>query len=212
MKEPPFLAFMTSAFLVFCAFPVTFFLTPTFAITALSTSETTAIYLLAVINAAGFFGQIIPAWLSDYIGGEVMLCIAILLDGVLGFCWISAHTLGRYVVFLIFNGFASGMIITLPPIVMPYVCPSLAVLGTRLGMLYASAGLGGLIGTPIAISAANSTGGILGAQVWVGSCATVAAMFSAVYGVSAWRQRQANDSKRQKVFLPAFKKDSAAGV
>ena len=212
MKELPFLAFMMTAFLTFCAFLVPFFFTPTFAITALGTSDSTAFYLIAVINAAQLFGQVIPAWLSDHIGGEAMLGAAILLDAVLGFCWISANSMGRFVAFLIFYGFSSGMIVTLPPIVMPYVCPSLAVLGTRLGMVYASAGLGALIGAPVAISAASSTGGFLGAQLWVGSCAFVASVLFSVTGVAAWRQRQANDSKRHRVVSPAFMEDSGAVV
>ena len=208
MKELPFLAFMLAGFLTFAAFLVPYVFIPTFAITSLESSEKTGSYLFGVINAAQIFGQIGPAWFSDHVGGEVMLGAALFLDGILGFCWISVHNMGRYVCFLIFYGFFSGMIITLPPIVMPYVCPSLAVLGTRPGMAYAASGLGILIGPLIAVAAVGSSKTFVGAQLWVGCCIIVAAAIFSVTVVAAYRQRKMNDSKRQRVTSPAFLKDS----
>ena len=196
MKELPFSMFMLSAFLLFCAFLVPFFLTPTYARDALGTSEDTAFYLLAVINAAQFFGRVIPAFISDYIGGEVMLFAAEVVAGLLGLSWIAVGNTGGFVEFLIFYGFVSGMMATLPAVVLPYVCPSLAVIGTRMGMVYASAGLGALIGVPVATAAATSSGGFLGAQLWMGLCCLVASGAFTITGIAAWRQRRAIDAPR----------------
>ena len=197
VKEVPLLAFMVSAFLLFCAFLIPFFLTPTFAETALGTSEDTAFYLLAVINAAQFFGRTIPAAMSDYGAGEAMLFGAEAIAGILGLAWIAVHNLGGFVVFLIFYGFASGMMATLPAVVLPYICPSLAVIGTRLGMVYACAGVGALIGAPIATAAASASGGYLGAQLWMGLCCFVAAICYIPVGYAARRQRRAIDAPKR---------------
>jgi MFS family permease/aryl carrier-like protein len=192
-KEMPFLTFMIAAFLLFCGFLVPFFLTPIYAATALHTSENTAFYLLAVINAAQFFGRTIPAFLSDYFGGEIMMFCAEVVAGMLGLCWIAVHNLGGFTVFLIFYGFASGMLATLPAVVIPYLCPSLAVIGTRLGMIYAFAGVGALVSVPVATAAAADTGGFLGAQLWMGLCILTASAFYLPAGIAAWRQRRAID-------------------
>ena len=198
-RELPFTCFFITAFLIYCAWLVPYFLTPSFALT-LHTSPDTATYLIAVLNAAQFFGRIIPAWLSDRYGGSYMLVLAQIATAILALSWIAIATVGGFVEFLIFYGFVSGMLATLPAVVVPYVCPSLAVLGTRMGMLYASAGLGVLIGNPVALAAMGSSGGrrdFLGAQLWMGICAVLGAGCFIVTAVRAERQRKAVESVRR---------------
>ncbi len=48
--------------------------------------------------------------------------------------------------------------------------------GTRLGMVYACAGVGLIVSTPVAAAANSSTGGFLGAQIWIGSMCCAAVM------------------------------------
>jgi MFS family permease len=129
------------------------------------------------LNAAQFLGRIIPATLSDRFGGEHLLFAAQVLGGILGFSWIAVHNLGCFITFLIFYGFVSGMMATLPAVVVPYMCPSLNFVGTRMGMIYASAGVGALIGTPIATAAMGSARNYWGAQVWMEVTSLVGALF-----------------------------------
>ncbi|KAI9687031.1 MAG: putative secondary metabolism biosynthetic enzyme [Bathelium mastoideum] len=190
LRELPMLAFIITGFFIFCAFLVPYFLTTVYAISVLHTSQDTAFYLVAVINAAQFLGRTIPAFASDFIGGEALLFSAQILGGILSFSWIAVNSLGGFITFLVFYGFASGMMATLPAVVLPYICPSLAVLGTRLGMVYAAAGVGTLISGPVATAAANATHNFLGAQLWMGPCFVVGAACFTVTGVAAWKQRQ----------------------
>ena len=196
-RELPMVTFIITGFLIFCAFLVPYFLTTVYATTALHTSQDTAFYLVAVINAAQFFGRTIPAFLSDFIGGEALLFSAQLGSGILAFAWIAVHNLGGFIVFLVLYGFASGMLATLPAVVLPYVCPSLAVLGTRMGMVYAAAGVGVLISGPVATTAANASHSFLGAQLWMGPCFILGAAFFSVTAVAAWRQRQWSNRPRK---------------
>ena len=202
-RELPFTFFFITAFLVYCAWLVPYFLTPSYAL-ALGTSPDAATYLIAVLNAAQFFGRIIPAWLSDYYGAEGLMLLAQIVSGIFGLSWITINTIGGFVEFQIFYGFVSGMMATLPAVVMPYVCPSLAVLGTRMGMIYAAAGVGVLIGNPVALAATNACEGrtgFLGAQLWMGLCSLVGAMFFTVTAIAAYRQRKAVDSVKDKPVL-----------
>ena len=198
----PYSTFLLAAFFLFAGILVPFFLVSDFASTSsIHASSDLSFYLLAVLNSAQLFGRIVPAMISDYIRAEIMLFFAEVLLGVLGFCWILVHSLGGYIPWLIVYGFGSGMCTSLPPAVLPFVSPSLAVMGTRLGMLYAAAGVGVLISTPVATAADESSGGYLGAQLWTGACCTGAAAFFAVTAIEAWKRRRLYESKRDKAIV-----------
>ena len=157
--------------------------------------------LLAVLNTAQFFGRVLPAWVSDITGAEIILLCANLTAGILGLCWIAVRDLGGYIAWAVVFGFVSGMEATLPAIVLPYICPSLASLGTRLGMVYMAAGFGFLISTPIA-TVADETKGVwfLGAQVWTGMCLMVATVFYTLTAWEAWKSRRLYESRKRAAF------------
>ena len=190
-RETPFIHIIICAFSAYCAALVPYFVTPAFAI-SLRESSSSGTYLIAVLNTAQFFGRIIPNWLSDYYGGGDMLLLSQTLIGVLGLHWITVATLGGFVEFLIFTGFISGAVATLPSDTIPYICPNPETLGTRIGMIYAAAGFGTLIGNPVALALTGNTStreGFLGAQLWMGICALVSAVFFVIPARVAKRNR-----------------------
>ena len=135
------------------------------------------------MNAAQFFGRVFAGALSDYYGGADMLLLAQLFVGILGLHWITISSVGGLVEFVIFIGFASGGVATLPPVVISFLNPDkAATLGTRIGIVYAAAGLGVLVGNPIALatvprSPATGSDGFLGAQLFMGLCALTGGAF-----------------------------------
>ncbi|KAJ9606838.1 hypothetical protein H2200_008848 [Cladophialophora chaetospira] len=176
-RQAPILCIVLVAFFVWCAMLVPYFVTPAFAV-SLGMSSTTSSYLIAVLNGAQFFGRVIPAWISDYSGAANMYLAGELLTGLLGLHWITVSTSGGLVEFLIFIGFISGMLASLGPIIVPYVCRNNEWLGTYLGVVYAAAGLGVLIGNPVALATVGRGGrreDFLGAQLWMSLCAFVGA-------------------------------------
>jgi MFS family permease len=190
LLELPYLCFMVAGLLLFAGVLVPFFLVTIYAEQTLSTSTDMSFYLLAVLNASQLFGRVIPAFVSDHVGGELMLFGAIVSAGILSLCWMAVYNLAGYVVWLVIYGFFSGAVVTLPAVVLPYLCPSMAVLGTRLGMVYAAGGVGFLISSPVALAINGSTGGYTGSQAWIGACSFVAAVFNAVAAKEAWSRRR----------------------
>lgn len=172
---------------------VPFFITPSFA-ASLGTSSSLSYHLVVVLNSAQFFGRLIPAALTDIYGGADMLLFAQILIGLLGLHWIIVSTVGGFVEFVIYIGVFTGMLATLPATVIPFICPDPATIGTRIGMLYGSAGVGVLIGNPIALATTGDTStrhGFLGAQLWMGLCALIGAAFFVLPSRTAKRNRKA---------------------
>ena len=190
-RESDFICLFLTAYFTYCAALVPYFVTPAYAL-SLGSSSTMATYLLAILNVAQIFGRIVPAWLSDYIGGAYMLLIAIAVMGVMGLAWIGATTIPGFIAFLVFYGIVSGAVATLPATVIPYICPSPETLGTRIGMVYAAAGVGTLVGNPIALATAGHAlrrEQFLGAQLWMGLCALAGSAFFIIPARSASRNR-----------------------
>ena len=189
-KEPAYIFFMISSLLTFAALLVPFILSTTFATTILRLDSNIAFYLLPCLNGSQFVGRLVAGYSSDfhhrYLGPEILLFLAELCAGVLGFGWLGVSSLAGYIVWLLLYGFTTGVASVLPPTVLPHICPNLAVFGTRLGVLYACAGVGYLISAPVATAANDSTGGFVGAQIWTGICCVVA---STCFGVTAYHAR-----------------------
>ncbi|EAU80861.2 hypothetical protein CC1G_03037 [Coprinopsis cinerea okayama7 len=102
----------------------------------LSIPNTTAFYVLAVMNAGGVFGRIAPAYLSDRVGRFNLLFPSALFSGLsclVGWFW--TKDLVGVMVFAAVYGFWSGSFISL---ITPCVAQisNLGEIGTRIGMLY----------------------------------------------------------------------------
>lgn len=198
LVEIPYLCFLVAAFSLFCGVLVSFFLVPSFAhAPPVSASEDNAFYFLPVLNAAQFFSRIGSGALSDKAGPELILLAAELAAAILGFTWIAVRSQAGVIVWIIFYGFVSGIMVTLPAAVLPYIYSSLAALGTRLGMVYAVAGLGVLVSMPVALALQDRAGGFLGAQVWVGAVCVVGMLFYLVTCREAWRRRRLYESRKR---------------
>ena len=139
---------------------------------SIASARDTAFYTVAIINAGNFIGRVIPAALSD-VGVEpgfmVLGCTVSL--AIVSFAWIAIKERAGYIAFLLIYGFFSGGIASLPGACLPYLCPSLDVFATRLGFIYFCAGLGVLIGTPIATAIDANLPADNG--IWVVSCGWV---------------------------------------
>ena len=152
LQQPSFLLTCISAFFGFLGLYIPSFYIEVFAIQKriVSQQEDLSIYLLAILNAASIFGRIIPGALADKIGPFNTLAPLAILGTVVAFSWISVSSVGNLIVIAILYGFVSGAFVALYPSCAIALCPSLAHIGVRLGMLFVPISIGLLIGNPIA--------------------------------------------------------------
>ena len=151
-REPAYTLFALAAFFGFLGLYVPLFYIQIFAIEQriLSERQDLAFYLLAILNTGSFFGRIIPSYIADNIGPFNTLTNLSLLATVLVFVWIGVSATGGIIVLCLLYGFVSGAFVALSPPCAIALCPSLAVIGVRMGMLFVPIPIGLLIGNPVA--------------------------------------------------------------
>lgn len=142
-----------------------YFYIPVYSERIVGTSADFAFYLLAVLNAASFFGRIVPNFLADRIGALNVLIPCTLINAGLIFAWLGIKSTGGMVAFTIFYGFFSGSFLSLMPTVVASISPDPSSYGTRMGMSFGIGSFGVLIGNPIAGKILNiGEGKFAGAQ------------------------------------------------
>lgn len=148
-------------------------------------------YLLPVLNAGSLFGRIvcskdplqfttlrgiqIPLHIADKVGPLNIEIPFTIFASVLGFAWTAIENTTGIFVFCIVYGFLAGAITTVTAVIDAALCPSLDVVGVRMGMLLVPWAFGLLIGEPIAGAILPSSSGWKGLQVFTGSVLAVAA-------------------------------------
>ena len=177
-KEPPFTLFSIAEFLGFMGLYVPFFYIGSYAINAphTHTDPSFAFYLLVILNAASLFGRIIPNFLADKTGPLNMLLPCAAISALLAFCWIAISSKAGLIVFCILYGFFSGTFVSLPPTTVVSLSPSLGVVGTRMGMSFAFAGFGLLVGNPVAGAILGTGNNFTGVQSFCGGTVAAAAL------------------------------------
>ena len=156
-KEPTYYLFALAAFFGFLGLYIPVFYVQVFAIEQriISQRQDLAFYLIAILNTGSFFGRIIPNYIADKIGPFNTLMPLTLLATILAFIWITVSTSGGIVVFCLLYGFVSGAFVALSPPCAIALCPSLTVVGVRMGMLFVPISIGLLVGNPIAGALVN---------------------------------------------------------
>jgi predicted MFS family arabinose efflux permease len=117
---------------------------------SLNISSRMAFIVLALMNAGGIFGRIIPAILSDHIGRFNLLAPTSFIAGLLILVsWMFVNNLPTLIVFSILYGFFSGAFIS---VVTPCVAQisDIREIGSRIGLMYSVISFPALVGGPVA--------------------------------------------------------------
>ena len=176
-KEAPYTLFSIAEFLGFMGLYIPFFYIQSYATNAPKThiDPSLAFYLLIILNAASVFGRVIPNFLADKTGPLNMLFPCAAISSLLAFCWIAIDSKAGLIIFCILYGFFSGTFVSLPPTTVVSLSPSLGVVGTRMGMSFAFAGLGLLVGNPVAGAILGQGTNFSGVQAFCGGTVALAA-------------------------------------
>lgn len=145
----PYVILSIGLFLVFIGLYIPFFYIIVYA-QSVGIDRTLSFYFLSVMNGASVFGRIFPGLLADKLGPLEVLTGCGLIAAIIAYSWMAVDSLGGLVVFCIFYGFFSGAAVSLPPTVIAKLVPEMRLVGTWMGMAFTLAGLGLLIGNPIA--------------------------------------------------------------
>ncbi|KAF5350404.1 hypothetical protein D9758_012484 [Tetrapyrgos nigripes] len=126
-------------------------------------NTTFSFYSLVILNASSFFGRIIPGFLSQKSKrfGDVgyMLTFSVFCCSVLIFSMIAVKSIAGFVVVGILYGFFAGAFVALMAPLIAILTEDHSELGARIGISWAFAGLGGLIGGPIDGALLNHSAG-----------------------------------------------------
>lgn len=182
LTDWPYVALIFAYFTVFLGLYTPFFYVESFAAGTGITSETTAFYLLAVVNLASIFGRIIPnIHLAGMMGpmNMIILTTAILCVTSLGFIGVK-DVAGVFVVAVVY-GFFTGTFFALQPTIFVRLTGDMSVMGTRFGMAFSIMSFGLLIGSPISGVLQRSFGSYNASWVWAAitvACGSVLLAFS----------------------------------
>ena len=148
-------------------------------------------YLLPVISAGSIFGRVISGLIADKVRPLNVLIPFGTVTAALVFTWLGiTDALGLWM-FCGFHGFFSGAFTCLPPTIVAILTPDMTRVGTRPGMCFTFAGLGLLIGNPIAGTMFNIPNGeFRGAQLFSAVTLTVGVVMFTLAWVLTMRARK----------------------
>ncbi|KAJ8508232.1 hypothetical protein ONZ45_g9467 [Pleurotus djamor] len=108
-----------------------------------------AFYTLAVMNAAGIIGRMVPGTLADYYGPFNVVLPGIFISVILIFSLLAVKTVAGSMIFAVLYGLSSGTFFTLCAPCAAALVRKKNELGIRFGICFFTTGFGALIGTPI---------------------------------------------------------------
>ena len=100
------------------------------------------------------------------------------MASLLGFAWMAVQDTAGIFCFSVIYGFFAGAITTITAVVDAALCPSLDVVGVRMGMLLLPWAFGLLIGEPIAGAILSSSTGWKGLQIFTGTVLSAAVLIA----------------------------------
>ena len=148
-KEPPYVLFTIGLTLGFMGSYIPFYYISDYAADKTNASERLAFYFVPIMNSASVFGRIIPNILADRLGAINTLTPCAFVCALLVLAWIGIKNVAGLIVFALLYGFFVGTYVSLSTPAVAALTDDVKVLGTRLGMSLACAGIGILVGNPI---------------------------------------------------------------
>ena len=150
-KDVPFILFVLAGFFGAMGYYIPLIYLPVYAETAADFTNTSlAFYLLAIVNGTSTIGRIVAGTIAVSVGPITTITLGIGCCGILLFSWTAVHTVAGLIIWSVFWGLTSSVIVSLPGAIIPILSPSMGVIGTRNGMYWAGSAVGVLIGSPIA--------------------------------------------------------------
>ncbi|KAK6223273.1 hypothetical protein LQW54_000390 [Pestalotiopsis sp. IQ-011] len=159
---------MASMFFLFMGVFTVLFYIPSYA-TALGIEATLAGYTLAILNAASFFGRVIPGVFADKMGRMNAFAMGGIFTGIIIFCMNLPSNTAGLIVYAIVVGFWSGTVVSGATAALTVCIADPRQTGTYLGVALFVAGFGALVGPPINGALLNKYGGFFEVSMFSGA-------------------------------------------
>ncbi|KAH8880804.1 MFS general substrate transporter [Thozetella sp. PMI_491] len=196
LRDVSFLLFSLALFFIWLGIDIPFFYLPAYVQAGELGHSHPQLgdYLLSATNASAILGRVVLGYAAVRIGSALAVwegTIAASCVLLLG-CWAAAtrtleNSLPGLIAFSILYGICTGTVTSLISPALLAISPDISVVGTRLGMCILCAGVGFLVGPPIAGVIQNSSAGYFGQGLFAG-LTYVAALVA--LGVMGWGQRR----------------------
>lgn len=147
LKNPAFILCCTGIGVAMLGMFAPFYYVSSYA-TYLDMSTSYSFYLVSIVNATSLFGRVLPGILADRYGCFNLLLSAMLVSGVVAFCWTAATSVAGVTVWALAYGFASGAILSLQTTCVSRLATP-ETMGTAMGMCMASVAVMTLCGAPV---------------------------------------------------------------
>lgn len=173
-KNPAYSFQVAGTFLVMWAVFVPFFYLPGYG-ESIGLSVDLSFYLIAILNAASFFGRLFGGAAADRLGRINTLSSACAICGILILCWLPIRSHGAIIAFAALFGFFSGTVIAVFPATIAMTAPQPNEIGSYLGMALGVYSFAGLSGTPITGAMISDYGTYQPAIIFAGVSALIGA-------------------------------------
>ena len=150
----------------------------------LAIPERQTLPIVAVMNAATFFGRFPYNYLADLYGGITVLVPCCLATAVILFLWRFVYDLAGLIVISATFCFVTGGLVSLPAATIANLTREKSEYGTRMGMGYTVAAIGALVGNPIAGAARSGSSDVL--ERWQGAWFVAAVCLVVATGLMVW--------------------------
>lgn len=165
----PYLLFTFAVFLGYVGLYIPYFYISAYAQDRAGASAGLAFYILSIMNGVSIIGRTGPSWAADKLGPLNTLVLCSVICSALAFSWTAIDNLVGLLVFAVLYGIFQGTLVSLPAATIPSLSPDLTRVGAHIGMSMSCAGLGLLLGSPIAGSLLDLTkANFLHAQIFCG--------------------------------------------
>ena len=171
LSDVPYVMFGFGILFGYMGIYVVFFYIQLYALSRTDISPHLAFYLLALINAGSSIGRILPNFAADYVGPLNMQTIFAFASAILSLSLIAITDVKGILAFCVLYGFFTGTFVSLPAPTVASLSVNMASLGARMSMAFMAAGIGALVGSPIAGAILSTNGGDNWdmIQVWSGA-------------------------------------------
>lgn len=170
-RETSYSLFSVGMFLIFWAQYFGYFYIGSFGRDIVHLNQAASIKLILIMNGVGFFGRLLPGYVSDKLCGPFNYVIpSAVVTAIVLYIWAAVKSQGAMLAWAVLYGWFTAGMQGLFPTMVASLTKDLQKAGVRMGMIFSVTSLAVLTGPPLAGALIERQNGhYLDAQMWAGT-------------------------------------------